>query len=465
MSVLRGGAAALFDDERAHRAFIAVSLGLAIFGGLGLAIALSVDAAQGFSFGSRWAALAQAHGHLQSVGFVGLFVIGMAFRLAPRFAGRPPLPRAVVGGTLALVSVGVVARAIGQPLSDHAGYNWLMVTGGWLELGGAALFGAAMLWVLAPRRGRMRGFALFFAAGSVWFVVQAALGASWLEDAVRHDRTVLGPPRDQLLLMLQFFGMHLMFVLGVATRALPTFFGRSPRPLPLVVAVWVLLQVALIGLLRAQLAWIDGGERAWRAEGGAIVALSAGLILGVGLSGAWGRPVRLRPAARALGWMVELALGWLVVAAALYGFFAIRALIASQGVPAAEADAVRHLIGLGVLTLLIAAMAHIVLPEFATERLSGRTRTHRAVVLASLLSIAAVMRAAPGVLDAGLPSRSDYWHMASAGIITLAVLCWFAWLFARAIRQQPILLQQVEDRIRPLAETRAEAGRKGGTRR
>ena len=73
-------------DDRAYRPFIAASLLIGIFGGFALALVLSIDAAEGFSLGTRWFAVAQAHGHLQLIGFAGLFIAGMALRLAPRFA-------------------------------------------------------------------------------------------------------------------------------------------------------------------------------------------------------------------------------------------------------------------------------------------------------------------------------------------------------------------------------------------
>ncbi len=239
---------------------------------------IAIDAAQGFSFGARWFALAQAHGHLQSVGFVGLFVIGVSFRLVPRFAGRPAPSSLIVAATLLLVALGVIARAIGQPLSDKAGFDWLMATGGWLELGGALLFAAVILRTLAPALRGTQGWALFFALGAIGFAVQAALGAWWLEDAVLDDRTLISSSRDQLLLSLQFFAMHLPFVLGVGLRAWPTFFGRGAAPFPAALVVALALLLANLGLVVAHFIGSSSGTREWELEDASIVLLSAGLI-------------------------------------------------------------------------------------------------------------------------------------------------------------------------------------------
>jgi len=76
-------------EDRTFPWYIGGALGTAVLGGFALAIALPLAAALGWNWGVRWRALAQAHGHLQVIGWLGLFIAGMAFRLAPRFAGRP----------------------------------------------------------------------------------------------------------------------------------------------------------------------------------------------------------------------------------------------------------------------------------------------------------------------------------------------------------------------------------------
>lgn len=61
--------------------FIALALGFAIAGGFVLAIVLPVGLALGEA-GPRWPAYVQVHGHVQTIGFVGLIIVGVAHRLA-----------------------------------------------------------------------------------------------------------------------------------------------------------------------------------------------------------------------------------------------------------------------------------------------------------------------------------------------------------------------------------------------
>jgi hypothetical protein len=172
-----------------------------------------------------------------------------------------------------------------------------------------------------------------------------------------------------------------------------------------------------------------------------------GLLLGAVMTRAWGAPSRLRPATQAIGRLPQLALGWLVVAALLTIYFVINAFADGRPLAQAEFDSLRHVVALGVLVIALVGMAHIVLPEFATERLAGRSGARRAWGFGIGLSIVAATRASPGITSAGLPDTSDYWHMAAAGIFALLIVGWLAWLFLRAVREQPLLLQDVSDRV------------------
>ena len=73
-------------NEGTHEWFLLASLAFAVLGGFTLAVALPVERALD-RFDVGWLSHAQVHGHLQVMGFAGLFVIGVASRLGPRFAG------------------------------------------------------------------------------------------------------------------------------------------------------------------------------------------------------------------------------------------------------------------------------------------------------------------------------------------------------------------------------------------
>ncbi len=437
----------LLHENEFHRSFVVIGIVLGIAGGFSLALALSVDAASGFSLGPRWAALAQTHGHLQTVGFLGLIIIGVALRVAPRFASARLRHPCLIPLILAALVVGVLLRAAGQSLAEHQALAAIMAAGAWLEAIGSLIFA----WLLigstfgALRRGNVP--VLFLASGAVWLAVQAILGAVWLSDLAITDGSVLPASKNAVLLLIQIFGFHLSFLLGITVHALPTFFNhRSPGRREALTA-WASFQIGLTVTAITFAWWATEGERLWRTENAGLLVLAAGMLLAVGLTRAWGAPSKLRPATQPIGRLPQLALGWLVVDAALLAYFAIHSYAERRPIAVVEFDSVRHLLALGVLSIAIAGMAHIILPEFGIERLARRGRVRRAWLFGVGLSVVAATRAAPGVSSAGLPSTSDYWHMAAAAGLALLLIAWLGWLFLRAIRNQPALLADVSIQV------------------
>src|SRR3989442_15843989 len=84
------------SDKKTHQepfTRVAPLLGAALLlgtgGGFVLATVLTLTLALHLSVGPWWAAMAQAHGHLQLYGWAGLFVLGEAFHFLPRLRGAP----------------------------------------------------------------------------------------------------------------------------------------------------------------------------------------------------------------------------------------------------------------------------------------------------------------------------------------------------------------------------------------
>ena len=69
-----------------HQVFVLTSLALATGLGLVLAVLVPLSRLLQWRLEDGRPDLAQVHGEVQAVGFVGLFIIGMALRLLPRFA-------------------------------------------------------------------------------------------------------------------------------------------------------------------------------------------------------------------------------------------------------------------------------------------------------------------------------------------------------------------------------------------
>jgi uncharacterized protein involved in response to NO len=435
--------------------FLASSLLLALGLGFVLAIVLPLAQAQQAQWGLRWQALAQVHGHVQVVGFAGFFIIGMGYRLIPRFSGTPLQHAWTLVPVYGLLLAGLLLRALSQPLADQGFLRWGPAVAAACELGGASLFGLTVLATLRrPLRNRQL-WAAFMAAGAAWFVVQAAFGAWFLTElsaggglvGLRAGQTVLPADRDSVLVTLQVYGFLLGFILGVATRAVPTFFGYRP-PRSLVAVAWVGLQAGSILLSGdALLAVWHGESSVWLQSAGLFCAGTA-LVAATGMSGSWKPASRLRPTARPVAGFLKTAFCCCAAAGALDCGFAVRGWVTNQPFPTMQSDAMRHLLTVGFVTVLIVGMAHLVVPALATQRLTGSSARRRVLLLQGCLIVAVLLRVVP-LFVPGLNGRVRESLLGAAGVVAWLALLLFAAVLWRARRQQAELIELTVQGARP----------------
>jgi uncharacterized protein involved in response to NO len=427
--------------------FLASSLLLALGLGFVLAVLLPLARALQAQWGLRWEALAQVHGHVQVIGFAGFFIIGMGYRLIPRFSGTPLQHAWTLVPVYGLLLAGLLLRALSQPLADQGWLHWGPAAAAVGELGGASLFGLTVLTTLRrPLRNR-QVWAAFMAAGAVWFIVQAAFGVWFLADlslggglaGLPAGQTVLPESRDNLLVTLQLYGFLLGFILGVATRAVPTFFGYHP-PRYLVTFAWGSLQVGSLLLGGDALLTVWRDEHSVGLQSAGLLCVGTALVAVAGMSGSWQPASRLRPTARPVAGFLITAFFCCAVAGALDCGFALRGWATNQPLPTMQADAVRHLLTVGVVTMLIVGMAHLVVPALATQRLTGSSARRRVLLLQGCLIVAVVLRVAP-LFVPQLDGRVRESLLGGAGIVAWLALVLFAAVLWRARRQQAGLIE------------------------
>lgn len=418
--------------DRVHVPFLAASLMLGVFGGFTLAVSLPVEAALG-GFDVAWVAHAQVHGHLQVIGFGGLFVLGMAMRLAPRFGrGDLAFPRLVRPGFILLV-IGLLLRAFGQPLADEPVFAMLLVAGALAELLGGLAFIAILGATLAPALRNPGPHALLLFGAPLWLVVQATLGAWWLTELAVDGRTILEHTRDSALVNVQFFGILLSAILAVGMRSFPTFFGMPPINRTAGIAMALLLHIGLTAWTVAAVVRAELGldTTAIGSVGAAVVGLATMMaVISFGLAR---RKHRMAAASRGFVWALQPVLAWLALTGLGLAWAGMRGVIGGGGLGVEELDAIRHVFAIGVVTLAIAAMAQLMLPEFASERLVNPPAPWRGAAFGLALSVAAVLR---GVLPwGGLDGDAEYWAMALGGTIALLAVSAFGILYWRARRR------------------------------
>jgi len=433
-----------------HVPFVVAALLFGTFGGFALAVSLPVEGLLG-GVDVSWVVHAQIHGHLQVVGFAGLFVAGVALRLAPRFGGRRDVAYpGAVRWMWGLWVAGLVGRAIGQPLATHTPFAVLLTAGAAAELVAAALFLLVIGRSLAAALRTVQPHAVLLLLAAVGLVAQAALGLWWLAELAADRREIVPRAEAAVLLQLQCFAFLLPAILGVGMRTFPTFFGR-PAADP------AAGRAAAALLAAGSLLWAAGGIVAARTDHAAWVwvdagqALTGAAILGaIAMFGPWRRASRLAAASRRLAWAVHPALLWLAATGVVLIATAATAAAESREPGAVPADALRHLFAVGVVTLAVVGMAQLMLPEFASERLVGSPGGWRGPAFGGALSAAAALRGA--VLLAGLEGDARWWAMAVAGVLGWSAVALFAALYRRARRGHRAYLARVERHPLPVVD-------------
>lgn len=424
-------------EEAPYSAYIASSLALAVGGGFALALLLPLAQTLEWDWGTHWPALVQVHGDLQLNGFAGLFVAGMALRLMPRFSGAPLAHPALARAVAPLVVAALVARAVAQPSADSTARDVALVASALLLLAATIAFAAIVFRMLLRPSSRADATGWFFVLGATGWVAAALLNLWLVREMVRDSAPFVSVSRQSALVFLQLYGALLMFVAGVSTRAVPTFTGR-PRAVTLgkITAVVFAAGVTLYdgAVLRATSSY---SSTIARLEDLGLLVVATALLSVVWMSGVvHPRANRVGAAARYHFQLVRAALAWLAFAALLTAWYAARALRDGTTVDAFEIDAIRHTLTVGVVTMLIAGMGMMILPEFAGRRIQHPRETWLVLSMLIALNAAAVLRVWHAIEGVGWLASTRYWPMAAAGGLAEAVMLVFALTFLQSWYEQ-----------------------------
>jgi uncharacterized protein involved in response to NO len=434
----RDGAAAIpLMDERPRRAtqpyFIAViaSLAIAALGGFPLGILAALGGGRDIGLGARWTPIVQAHGHLQLVGFVGIFIVGIAYHVLPRFKNTElSLPRLALP-SIALLALGAVLRAITQPWADSGAMGFLLFVSGVLELAGAATFTAVLVATLA--RVQRKNYDRYLVAAAGWFVAASAANLWVVSEIARDGGSVVPASRDTPLLEMYLFGFIALFVLGVSIRVLPHFISLRPPQVRYFTPALALYTAGL--LVRVGSGWLEAYSNWTRPDWLAAasiyaMAAAAGLfVFALNLH----RPAVRDESSDAPGpheRLIRTAYVWLVIAFVIEAWYATKGVTGGFQPDILEAGGARHALALGFVTQMIFGVGSRALPVFAGKKLYSE----RLVVVAwILINIATLLRVGHAVIPAGSATfRFD--HIAVAGGVALIALVVFAYNIMRTVR-------------------------------
>lgn len=412
--------------------FVRAAIGVALLGGFGLGAALFGAIAYRVPLGPWWVAAAQAHGHLQLVGWAGLLVLGVGFHFLPRLRGAPLARPLCARAVLWLLLTGLAMRGLAQPMLAAVGtapvsgaLRAVLLAAAALELLGVTLALDVLARTLRgepPFRERAGLRTALPLLGTAFAAFWLALAVNlWGAVAVLHVGGALVAERfDHAVILLLLYGFLLPISVAMSARLFPLYFRT---PMPHWGWLWMGLGCVVVGLTARVLGDLGGAARV--VVFGQL-ALALGLTLFVGAIGIFARrrsfprqPTRL--VADPAHWHALTAYLWLMATAGLLARGALAAL--GTGLASSSVDAEIHLLGTGFITLLILGVGSRLLPGFAR-----RSVRHEAFVWLTLglTNMATVLRVGPLLLTPLLPTRVVSAALAAAGIAGLAAVVLFA---------------------------------------
>ncbi len=429
-------------DDGPYRPFLFASLALGIAGGFMLATLLPLAQTLEWGWGLHWIALVQAHGQLQMIGFAGLFVMGMSMRVAPRFTGRPLPYRAMARAIMPIVAASLVLRSLVGPANDSVARDAGLLVSAALLLAAAVAFATVMLRLLVHPASRAQSAGWFLVLGALAYLGGAVINLLQVVDVVRDGLPFAPLAREQSQVFVQYYGFLLLFMGGIATRAIPTFTGRpradrAGRATALILAAGV----ALVTSAGAWASYADlsrhGVEVEARVEDAGFVVVAVALTSMAWLTGTFHpRANRVAPASQLPFLFVRAAMAWLVAGAALLAWYGARGFIHAEAADVYEVDAARHALTVGVTTMMVVGLGMMIVPEFAGRRLQHPGERPLVLAMLAALNIATLLRIWPAIEGIGWLAKTRYWPMAAAGGLAEAVVVIFALMFVQSYVEQ-----------------------------
>jgi uncharacterized protein involved in response to NO len=408
--------------ENLYRRFLKTSLLFTLTGGTALGAWALVVMAMRERLGGIERGVIQVHGHWQLFGWVGLFVVGVAYHVLPRLVGRPLPSYRAASWSFVMLAMGVVLRC-GQAFDPSSIRTGLLYGGALLEIAGCAVFAWTVWRLLAVQGGRPLPWQRYLAHGTAWLVAASLLNLAHAWNLVEGPRFEVDAWLNVPYLSVFLVGFVTFWILGVSLRTLPVFMGLEDRPVFAAGLVWP-LSLTVAGLAIGEGLFLRNGGTAARVLFGV-----SGLLLPLGLALftlALGvlRPVRqvLEPEVdRGYEKYVRLAYAWLLLAGGMLFVFSIVTL---RGAPLDHAyvGAYRHALTVGFITTMMIGMAQRIVPVFRGVPLwSPRLREW----IFWLLAVGNVMR----VLFQSLSAAADPAWLRLAGVsglLELSALVLFA---------------------------------------
>ena len=213
--------------------FIWAALLIALFGGFAMGAHVAYIVGFGYPIGKSYYALIQTHGHLQLIGWTGLFIIGVSLYFFPRMSHNP-VGVGKQNAILGLLSVGLVLRFVVHNITPYViltawfePLNWVIFLSGIMEWLGVLVYIIVLLRSMTAGSAGARLkletirplLLMTFAGWILYTTVQVTL----LFDMVRTGELVLDSSWNALSVTAFIYLVLLPVCFAVSIRTFPLY--------------------------------------------------------------------------------------------------------------------------------------------------------------------------------------------------------------------------------------------------
>jgi hypothetical protein len=345
-----------WSSQRLYRPFISASVLVAVLLGFSTGAAILIMPMLGMDRNLTWVTHSQSHGIAQLFGWAGLFIMGFAYHVVPRFFNssiRYPLPQKL---SMWFVIAGLLFRFSGQSMYKTSFADPMLVVGGVLLLAGMLVFGWTLLHVIRLSSSKSGPAEIWLISGIAWSVVAAALHLL-ITVRMTIDSAPLGyAPWNEALIYTALFGFISSFIFGVSARAIRGFLLLKPMHERLNTLSVGLIQLGLITLIIGRFADLDQNV----ASTGLIVASMGAICYVIALrvlEPASGPVRRYAVGYERYDWLIRTAYGWLAIGSIMLILTALDEASVTDVMPIEISLPVMHIFTLGFVTTLIVGAA------------------------------------------------------------------------------------------------------------
>lgn len=403
-----------WSEQRLYRPFIIWSLIVALTLGFTAGAGMLMLPALGIDRDLWWLKHAQFHGQAQIFGFAGLFTMGVAFHVVPRFRRAvPPFP-IPQQATLALIVTAVFLRSFGQALSQRPVGPYMLYASGAALLLGTLVFAGFIAVTLKRGDSSRTPVELWIASGAFWAVAAAAIHFRAMIEMGVEGTPLVNGAWEWALIYAGIFGFIVNFIFAISTRVIVGFMNLRPG---FRVFRWAALALVNVGVA----VYVAGRLVSWDQNviGLGTIFLAVGLVSFVISIRIFEGPTKRRPyilpAYARYEWFVKAAYGWLVVSAVLLFVQGLEGVLGERVLPSLSTAPVIHVFTLGFITMMIFGLSARMLPLFEPTTLPYRRAIDAAFVL---LNVSVGLRLVFGL---GSPAGADAF-LALSGTAGLAAL-------------------------------------------